>query len=137
MNIIFEIAIFVNLILLTLIALAQYGSFKRFSNTQAKELSASSTNVAKELVTVNENFIKLAKEVSHLFAEGTNQSLASHQWAQEFHRLLLNDFAKFPKSTVYGFLLKSPNVRQERIDMIAADTFEEAQAVSQQILQKE
>jgi hypothetical protein len=125
-----EILIAINLFFLTFLMLALVSMLKSFQKGQQEIVKFVGETHGLSLT----GFSTISSQISEVL----KQTKVSTEWEKEFHRLLLNDFAKFPKTTIYGFLLQTIGTpSQQRLDLVAADTFEEAQNISQQLLLKE
>ena len=77
-------------------------------------------------------------ETSKLLNKIEQSSLANLGYAREFHRLLLNEYAKYPQNKVYGMIyLNTTTMTDRRILLISANTLEIAQQTADEILKRE
>lgn len=115
---------------------------KHKDNTIQEQLD----ELKKQTVTVLEEhkaFLSFTKEYGEKFniiLNNINQlTLKNNQWATEFHRLLMSEYAQLgPGTRVYGILyvnMKQTNMR--RMMMVCAPSKEHAEAIGQSILQRE
>lgn len=99
-----------------------------------KILSKKYDGFSRAILKLNESLAtKVEKDVIEI------KDLLSKQknWEMELHRLLMSEYAKFPKGRIYGFVYVYVPTSTERMVLVTADTFEDAQVISQQILTDE
>ncbi len=85
---------------------------------------------------VNSRFVKdFANKIAIVLDDIRKGGLKNQEWTREFHRLLLNDYVKSSNHKVYGMsYVNSLNKTTRQFLLIAADTFEKARDVGEEIL---
>ncbi|MHB8483463.1 MAG: hypothetical protein ACYDBV_12145 [Nitrospiria bacterium] len=96
----------------------------------------------------NENLIQMQKDFAELAKNFTlktkdiledikDAAVQNHEWSREFHRLLLNEYSKYPQDKVYGFVYKNLKTGVRKIILVNSGIFEIAHAQGEQMLRDE